>query len=148
MSRVSVNEIVTSKISNSSSVLQIGPFNWPNTAPIPGSTLKTDGMGNLTFEEPNVRSSIDASSASYAIGPSDDIVAITGTLDTNLTLPDPTTKTIGDMIYIVKEVDGASIITVLPFGSELISGGTSTTLDTPYGSLRIYTNGTNWFALF
>ncbi|CAM9704297.1 unnamed protein product [Ectocarpus sp. 6 AP-2014] len=105
-------------------------------------------MGNLTFEEANVRSSIDASSASYAIGPSDDIVAITGTLDTNVTLPDPTTKTIGDMIYIVKEVDGSSVITVLPFGSELISGGTSTTLDTPYGSFRIYTNGTNWFALF
>lgn len=148
MSRVSVNEIVTSKISNSSSGLQIGPFNWPNAAPVPGSTLKTDGMGNLTFEETNVRSAVDAASASYAIGPSDDIVAITGTLDTTLTLPDSSTKTVGDMIYIVKEVDGSSVITVVPFESELISGGTSTTLDTPYGSPRTYTNGTNWFALF
>lgn len=148
MSRVSVNEIVTSKISNSSSALRIGPFNWPNTAPVPGSMLKTDGVGNLTFEESNVRSAIDAASASYTIASSDDIVAITGMLDTTLTLPDPSTKTVGDMIYIVKEVDGPSAITVVPFGSELISGGTSTTLDASYGSFRIYTNGTSWFALF
>jgi hypothetical protein len=148
MSRISCNEVVTSKVSSASSVLQIGTFNWPSTAPTPGSLLKTDGLGNLTFEESNVRSVVDAASAAYTIGPSDDIVAITGTLDTTLTLPDPTTKSVGDLVYIVKEVDGPSVITVVPFGSELISGETSTTLSDPYGSFKIYTNGTNWFALF
>ncbi len=144
---VACNEIVTSKVSNSSSTLQIGTFTWPSDAPPPGSVLKTDGSGNLAFEVPNSRSVVDPLATSYTIGTSDDIVAVTGTLDTTLTLPDPSTKTVGDLIYVVKEVGGASVVTIEPSGSELISGGPSTTLSVPYGSLKIYTNGTNWFAL-
>lgn len=148
MPRITCNEIVTSKVSSSASSLQIGTFNWPSTAPAPGSVLKTDGAGNLTFETTNVRSAVDPLATTHTIGSSDDIVAITGTLDTTLVLPNPSTKVVGDLIYVVKEVDGASLITVVPFGTELISGSASATLSDPYGSFKIYTNGTNWFALF
>ena len=142
------DEIITSKVSSSSNSLKIGTFNWPTAVPASGSVLKTDGSGNLTFETSNVRVAIDPAATTYTISSNDDIIAITGTLDTTLTLPDPSTKTVGDLIYIVKEVDGTSTITVVPFGTELISGGSSTTLTDPYGSFKIYTNGTNWFALF
>lgn len=116
------NEVVTSKVTSSTSTLTIGTFVWPSAAPTPGSILKTDGSGNLTFESSNVRSVVDPASTTFTVGASDDIVAVTGTLDTTITLPDSSTKTVGDMIYIVKEVDGASV--------------------------KVYTNGTNWFALF
>ena len=148
MPRITCTEIITSKVSSSNSTLQIGSFAWPSTTPAPGSVLKTDGAGNLTFEESNIRTVVDPAATTFTIGSSDDIVAITGTLDTTLTLPDPSTKTVGDLIYVVKEVDGPSVITVVPSGTELISGGASTTLSDPYGSFKIYTNGTNWFALF
>ena len=110
--------------------------------------MKTDGEGNLQFQETNTRTVVDQLSTSHTIDIDSDIIAITGTLDTTLTLPDPSTKTIGDMIYIVKEVDGTSVITILPFASELISGSTSATLSDAYGTVKIYTNGTAWFALF
>ena len=142
------NEVVTSKVTSSTSTLTIGTFVWPSTAPTPGSILKTDGSGNLTFESSNVRSVVDPASSTFTVGASDDIVAVTGTLDTTITLPDPSTKTVGDMIYIVKEVDGASVITISPSGGELVSGSPTAALSAAYGSVRLYTNGTNWFALF
>ena len=145
---ITCSAIVTSRVSSATSNIQIGAFTWPSAAPVPGSVLKTDGSGNLTFEASNVRSTIDPVLSSYAIDPSDDIVAVTGTLDTTLTLPDPTTKVTGDMIRIVKEVGGSNTVTVVPFGSELLSGGSSAVLSQPYGSFNIYTNGTDWFALY
>jgi hypothetical protein len=145
---ITCSAIVTSRVTSATSSIQIGSFTWPSAAPVPGSVLKTDGLGNLTFETPNVRSTVDPSSATYAIGPSDDIVAVTGTLDTTLTLPDPASKVTGDMILVVKEVGGSSTITVVPFGTELVSGSSSVVLSQPYGSVKIYTNGSNWFALY
>ena len=142
------SELITSKVTSSSSTLQLGSFAWPTTAPTPGSVLKTDGLGNLTFETSNTRSVVDPTATTYTIGTSEDTVAITGTLDTTLTLPDPSTKVVGDMIYISKETGDPNVITVVPFATELISGSSSATLSDPYGSFKIYTNGTNWFALF
>ena len=147
MTKIICDEIVTSKVSSTSS-LKIGLFTWPSVTPTAGSVLKTDGEGNLQFQETNTRTVVDQLSTSHTIDIDSDIIAITGTLDTTLTLPDPSTKTIGDMIYIVKEVDGTSVITILPFASELISGATSAILSDAYGTVKIYTNGTAWFALF
>lgn len=147
MPQITCGQIITNKVSSSSSTLQIGQFTWPTTTPTSGSVLKTDGSGNLSFEETNIRLAIDPIVSTYTITSSNDIVAITGTLDTTLTLPTPSSKVVGDIIYIVKEVDGNSIVTIIPSGTELISGTTSTTLTNPYESIRIYTNGTNWFVL-
>ncbi len=147
---VSCNAIVTSSVSNASgaSDLQIGSFSWPSDPPSTGQVLSTDGSGNLSFSSQNSRAVVDSASTVYSIDSTSDIVAITGALDTTLTLPDPSTKTVGDLIYVVKEVSGTSVVTIVPFGSELISGNSSTTLVNSFGSVKIYTNGTNWFALF
>lgn len=145
--KISCGTIVTDSIS-SSSTLQIGNFSWPTGTPNSGTVLKTSGNGTLSFEPSNVRTVVDSLATTYSITSTDDIVAITGTLDTTLTLPDPTLKTVGDLIYIVKEVSGASVITVVPFGTELISGNSSATLSASYGSFKLYTNGVNYFALY
>lgn len=142
---ISCPTLVTSRVTSAASSIQIGGFTWPSSAPVAGSVLKTDGVGNLSFEPSNSRSTVDA--ASYTILSSDDIVAVTGTVDTTLTLPDPTSKTTGDMIRIVKEVGGSSVVTVVPHGTELVSGGSSAVLSQPYDSMKVYTNGTDWFAL-
>jgi len=145
---ISCGKIITDEIESSTSSLKVGSFVWPSEAPAPGTVLKTDSLGNLTFESINVRSEVGELETSYDVSISSDIVAITGTLDTTLNLPDPTTKTVGDIIHVVKEVSGTSIITILPFGTELVSGNPSVELSSSYGSVKIYTNGINWFALF
>jgi hypothetical protein len=145
---ISCGSIVTNNISGGEATLQIGTFTWPSTTPSTGTVLKTDGSGNLSFESANVRSEIDPTATTYAARISDDIVAVTGTLATTITLPDPSLKPVGDLVYVVKEVAGTSIVTIVPFGTELISGNTSSTLSASYGSVKIYTNGINWFALF
>lgn len=144
---ISCGSLVTSSISTTST-LTIGNFEWPTVLPSNGSVLKTNGAGGLTFEPANVRQELLTTDTSYTITATDDIVAVTGTLATTLTLPDPTLKTVGDLIYIVKEVSGLSIITIVPFGTELISGNASATLTASYGSVKLYTNSVNWFALY
>lgn len=146
--KVSCGRLVTSYISPAptSTKLHIGNFDWPTSAPSSGTVLKTAGDGSLAFEPANVRAVV--SSASYDIQPTDDIVAITGNLDTTLTLPDPKLKTVGDLIYVVKEVSGSSTVTVVPFGTEVISGRSSAVLKASFGSFKVYTNGVNYFALF
>lgn len=70
-----------------------------------------------------------------------------------VTLPNPvTTLSSGagnGWFTIIKDEGGVaatSNITVSPFGTEKIDGvAASKTINTNYGSLRLYTNGTNWF---
>ncbi len=148
---ITCSSFSTSSISTNdgTGTIQIGPFIWPTTTtPSDGAVLKTDASGNLEFATVNLRTPLGVTDTTYTITTDDDIVAITGTNATTLTLPDPTTKTVGDLIYVVKEVAGSSIITVVPNGSELISGASSVTLTSSYGSMKIYTNGINWFSLF
>ena len=148
-----VKEVVTDKVSganltltSTSGNIHIGAFKWPDSKNVvEGSVLKLDSSGDLKFEPAIIR--IAVTGTAYTINPDEDIVAITQQQDTTLTLPDPTTKNVGDIIYIVKEISGTNVITILPSGNELISGETSTTLSFSYGTLRIYTNGNNWFAL-
>jgi len=108
--------------------------------------MKTDGNGNLVFENSNTRTEV--SSATYSISPNDDIVAITVQLDVTLTLPDPSQSVVGDILYIVKEVPGLNSVTIVPNSSELISGQNSYSSSIEYSVIQIYTNGTNWFILF
>jgi len=148
-----VNEVVTDKVSgenlelsSASGSIKIGSFTWPDLDNVPeGSVLKTDSTGELVFEPSVVR--VTVVGTTYTILPGDDIIAITQQQDTTLTLPDPTTKNTGEIIYIVKEVSGTDTITILPNGTELLSGETSATLSFSFGTLKIYTNGVNWFVL-
>lgn len=150
--RVSCGRVVVGRIEPMSDrKLQIGSLTWPSEVPNNGTTtavLKTAADGSLTFEPSNVRVVVDAKAKHYDIQDHDDIVAITGTLDTTLRLPDPKTKIVGDLIYIVKEVPGTSTVTVVPHDKEHISGKSSVKMFASYGSFKLYSNGTNYFALF
>lgn len=133
-------------ITSSTGSIQLGGYRFPDEAPVDGNVLVTDGSGNLSFATSNQRSEVSA--AAYSILPGDNIVAITAQLDVALTLPPPSSKTVGDIIYIVKEVDGSNSVSVNPNGTELLSGQTSFSFSQAYGATRLYTNGTNWFILY
>jgi len=149
MGSINVTNIASTSsltITSSTGNIQMGPYTFPSSAPTDNTVLVTDGSGNLSFSSTNSR--IDVSTATYTILSDDDIVAITVEQDTTLTLPDPSTKTVGDILYIVKEVAGTNVITINPNGSELISGQLTYTFSAEYGATKIYTNGVNWFLLF
>lgn len=122
-------------------------FTWPSVSTATdGSVSKTDGVRGLVFEPAIVR--VPVTSASYSVSSGEDVVATTVAQATTLTLPQVSEKNVGDIISIVKEVPGTDEVTIVPFGSELILGQTSVVLSFSYGTMKIYTNGTNWFALF
>lgn len=136
----------TLTITSSSGGIQLGSYVFPTGNPTDGDVLVTDGSGNLSFAAANQRSEV--STATYSILPGDDIVAITAQIDVVVTLPTPSSKTVGDIVYIVKEVDGLNSVTVNPNGTELISGQANYSFSQSYGATKLYTNGTNWFVLF
>ncbi|CAM9203960.1 unnamed protein product [Pylaiella littoralis] len=125
--------------------ISVGPYTFPSTEPVKGSVLVTDGTGNLSFSPANTR--VEVSAAAHVVAASEDIVAITVAQDTALTLPDPATKVVGNILYVVKEAAGAHVVTIAPSGAELISGQTSHVLSSEYGAAKLYTNGTDWFIL-
>lgn len=133
-------------ITSSTGNIQLGSYTFPSAPPADNTVLVTDGSGNLSFSPSNTRVGVTA--ATYNATINDDIVAITVAQATTITLPDPTTKVVGDIIYIVKEVAGNDQITINPNGAELISGQATYTFSAEYGATKIYTNGTNWFLLF
>jgi len=143
---ITCDSVTTSSISSSSDI-QIGSYIWPSTAPTSGQLMVTDGSGNLTFTYKNSRVAIGSLVTTHATDVSSGIVSVTGTLATTVTLPDPTLKIVGDVIHIVKEVSGASVVTISPFSTELISGSTSDTISASYGTVKVYTNGTDWFKI-
>jgi hypothetical protein len=52
-------------------------------------------------------------------------------------------------VLIVKDESGtaaaASTITLSASGAQTIDGGSSATIESPYGAVFVYTNGSNWF---
>lgn len=151
---ISAGAVITSTVTSDTALslsagsgdINIGSFSWPSSAAPDGSVLTTDGTGNLSFSESNKR--VVVTSATYSIGLEDDIVALTVEQASTLTLPDPSLKTVADIIYVVKEVGGNDAITVVPNSTESISGGSSSTVSGAYATSQFYTNGTNWFRLY
>ena len=152
-----IDELVTDKITSTGTLtltsnsddIQIGSFAWPSTTSgaADGSVLKTNSSGGLSFEPATIRSEVTGTT--YSIQVNDDIVALTINQATNLILPDPTLKNVGDLIYCVREVAGTAVTTIVPETvGTLINGETSVTMSFSFGSVKIYTNGINWFALF
>lgn len=140
---VNIGSITVTSISTGN--ISVGPYTFPSTQPVKGSVLVTDGTGNLSFTPSNTR--VEVGTAAHTVAASEDIVAITAAQETALTLPDPATKVVGNILYVVKEVGGTHAVTIAPSGAELISGQTSHVLSAEYGATKLYTNGTDWFIL-
>lgn len=77
----------------------------------------------------------------------DIIIAVTSTAAPR-TVDLRTADTVGRRTYIIKDESGgaaANNITVTTEGAQLIDGAATYVINTNYGSVRLYSNGTNWF---
>lgn len=136
----------TLNISSSTNSIQLGDYTLPSSVPSETSVLSTDASGILSFIPANVKA--DVTTSSYTIDANDSVVSITAVQPTiTLTLPDPLIKIVGDVLYIRREVAGTNPVTIVPSGTETVSGQNSISITEEYGSVSLYTNGTNWFLL-
>jgi|6_EtaG_2_1085325.scaffolds.fasta_scaffold10940_2 6-phosphogluconolactonase/glucosamine-6-phosphate isomerase/deaminase len=90
-----------------------------------------------------------ASTATYTILATDDIVGVTYTATGAVTLTLPAISSAGKIMFVVKD-EGANAntfnITINRAGSDTVDGGTSATISTDSGALTFYNDGTSaWF---
>ena len=85
----------------------------------------------------------------YTVLTTDYIVGVTSTAAARtITLPAAATATVGKT-YIIKDESGAAAtnnITVQGNAAETIEGSNTKLINTNYGVLRLYTDGTSWFS--
>lgn len=146
VSVTSISSDASITISSSTTDVRIGNYTFPAALPSQDSVLVSSETGVLSFVPVNVRAEV--ASATYTISANDSVVAVTVAQGmTLLTLPDPSTKVVGDIIHVRKEVAGTDTVTILPNVAESISGQASYSITSEYGSVSLYTNGTAWFIL-
>lgn len=88
------------------------------------------------------------SGAIYSAAMNDYIIGVTRlSLAPKIGLPRPKIAGFGKTFIVKDEVGGATTtaITVVSQGEETIDGGANKTIAANYGSLRLYTDGANWF---
>ena len=79
----------------------------------------------------------------FLIGVTDTIISRT------VQLPKPELAGIGKL-YVISDLSGSALsttISITPHSTELINGDTSTAINTNYGTMRLTTDGTNWFII-
>jgi len=102
-----------------------------------GSTLVLSG--GLTHRRTAITTSHTASVSEYILG-------VTG-VPTSI-LADATSFSDGQVLVIKDEsgvANGTNTITLKPSGSQTVDGAASATIESPFGSVLVYSNGTNWF---
>lgn len=79
----------------------------------------------------------------------DTVLALMNTATTTATLTLSSSDAVEGRIVIVKDVGGnaaTNAITVATEGTETIDGATSASIATNYGSLRLVSDGSNWYS--
>ena len=110
---------------------------------VPTHTLTTAGnthlSGGLVHKHTTVAANYTASASDYVLGVSTTPVSI----ELNAS------SFARGQVLLVKDESGtaavASTITLAPPGGQTIDGATTATLESPYGAVFVYTNGSNWF---
>jgi len=120
-------------------ILATGKTGFGTTSP--NSTLSV--QGSLSLNRTPV------SDINYTVTASDYVVAY-ASLTAARTVTLPTAVGITGRQYIIKDESGnagTSNISVTGTGGQTIDGSATKSLTTPYGVLRLYSNGANWFSL-
>ncbi len=122
------------------------PFKIRNSSNIDTFLVDFDS-GSLTIKG-GIINKRTATATSYTVLVTDYIVGVTSTAAARtITLPAAATATVGKT-YIVKDESGAAAtnnITVQGNAAETIEGTNTKLINTNYGVLRLYTDGTSWF---
>lgn len=105
--------------------MEAGSFTLPLTLPqLPNFVVHASSTGTTTIDTTAAIWPCDTTSGNFTI-----------------TLPSPVTGT----VYIIKKITTDTATLTVATTSGNIDGAATRTLITPYASVTVYTDGTNWF---
>jgi hypothetical protein len=104
---------------------------------IPSSTLSINGSMGMALSTITANTTLDATK---------NIVFANNSGDISITLPSPATAT-GRAYYIKKISSNTNTVTILPSSSETIEGGSALVLFVRFDSVRLVSDGSNWYIL-
>ena len=90
-----------------------------------------------------------ATGTTYTVTEQDYIIGVSASATTACTITIPTDLLVLGRVIIVDDLGGGANsqnITIGTEGTETIDGGNTATISTNYGSLGLYSDGTNWFS--
>ena len=131
-----VNEATTANGSTTTEAMRIS-----NTGNVGIGTTNPNSTFQVTGSIATNRTSF---SSSATIASTDHICAVTTTSSITLTLPSASTAGAGRE-YIIKSEKSTATISIATSSSQTIDGASSKSISTGYGSLRVYSDGSNWF---
>lgn len=105
-------------------------------------------VDELTVAGPLFLNRVEAHDSTYAVKHDDVIVSVTRTAHGTCTVTLPTAGTLNKRIVIVDDAGlnaNNQNITIDTEGSEKIDGSDTATISTAGGSVRLYSDGSNWF---
>lgn len=87
--------------------------------------------------------------ATYNLLVTDYILHVTRTATGACAITLPTAQTVSGRTIVIKDTGNANTnnITIATEGAQTIDGGASALLDTDYGTMTLYSDGTNWFTI-
>lgn len=115
-----------------------------------GPIVNDDGVTNFKSGVVHTHKSVTADDSPYTVRATDYLLGIkTGTGSIRIALPSAGSVSKGQTYVIVDEGGASSTnaITVDPASSETISGEVTFTMDIPYSSIQVYSNGAAWFII-
>lgn len=107
------------------------------TVTVPGVA----GMGGVTYGR-------TVASANMTSSASDKIIGVTATGSIEIKLAGASTLSVGQYVTIKKEVSSSNIVTISTSGSNKIDGVASIELESPYGAVNLYSDGTGSYFIY
>jgi len=140
---ITVKDEGTSRTSDLSSLNFVGAG---ITATASGSNITVTvpgvaGMGGVTYGR-------TIASANMTSSASDKIIGVTATGSIEVRLASANTLSAGQFVTVKKEVGSSNIITISASGSNKIDGIASIELESPYGAVNLYSDGTGSYFIY
>jgi hypothetical protein len=123
--------------------------NWPQADGTDGQVLKTDGVGQTSWADPNTlttaTTSVTAATHTHA---ATERYLLCDTSSNAITVNLVAAATAGDGYRLdIKSVDATNNVTIDGSGSETIDGATTAVLTTQYENISLVCDGSNWHIL-
>lgn len=90
------------------------------------------------------------SASTYNLMASDSVLSVAYTATGECAIDLKTAQTLNGRVLVIKDAGGlagTNNITITTEGAQTIDGAASAVIDTNYGSITLYCNGTNWFSI-
>lgn len=123
-------------------------FVLPTSNGTSGSVLKSDGSGATSWGEAGISYSRRAITANATASVNDTIIGVSSSTSIELRLAGASELTNGQYFTIKKEDNFPSTITISCSGSDKIDGVTSVIIESPFGAINLYSNGSDSYFIY